>query len=352
MEDVRAIIVGYGSISQSMLRHLGGKDWYETAGVVDVRHEARQSAQKHLSLSEDAVFDDLGTALENANANAVIINTPSELHYEQTKLALEHRHHVLVAKPITNDYEQAVELVDHAKSQGVTLSVGQQMRYRRHYLAVARFIASGKLGSVEVVNFINTKPRHKALNLKGMSHPALYEMSCHHFDSLMSLMPDRAPEHIVCDGFRPSWSVYDGPCMVNGLITFDQGLHVLYQGGFSSQADNYEVRLEGSDGALRCRGIHMSNDTMDYEFAPRGGEFTSVSIDDDIPAGEPWDRFFDLWQGYMAGGEEPPFSGRNNLRVFALLSAGIDSTAAGLPAPVQVRGNPRYARAFSAPMYA
>ena len=42
-------------------------------------------------------------------------------------------------------------------------------------------------------------------------------------------------------GFQPSWSVYAGPCTINGLIRFDDNLHVLYHAGFSSQADLYEV---------------------------------------------------------------------------------------------------------------
>jgi len=347
MEQMRAIIVGYGGISQSMLRHLADKPWYRTAAVVDVRPEAREKARNDLSLTNGTLFEDLEEALARAGANTVVVNTPSELHYRQTRAALEHRHHVLVAKPITNDYDQAVELVGTARSHGVTLSVGQQMRYRRHYRAVARFIASGALGSVEVVNFVNTKPRHQALNLQGISQPALYEMSCHHFDSLMALLPDKEPEHIICDGFQPSWSVYDGPCMINGLIRFSDGVHVLYQGGFSSQADNYELRIEGTEGVLRCRGIHMSNDTMAYDFAPRGREFAPASLDDGIPGGDPWGHFFDIWFDYVQGGTEPPFSGRNNLRVFALLSAGIDSTAGGLPMSIPVRTNPRYAGAFS-----
>lgn len=81
-----------------------------------------------------------------------------------------------------------------------------------------------------MINFVNTKPRHQALNLRGMSQPALFEMSCHHFDAVMALVPDHVPESITCDGFQPSWSVYDGPCMVNGLNSFDHNLHILYQG--------------------------------------------------------------------------------------------------------------------------
>lgn len=343
---LRCLVVGMGSISKTMLRALRDQPWYETAGVVDVRDDALAKAGRALGLPGGALFRDLETALEQANADVAIVNTPSEFHFAQTRAALKAGLHVLVAKPVTNDFDQAVELVALAGRVGRTLAVGQQMRYRRHYQVVAEFLAGGQLGSVEAVNLFNTKPRHQAVNLASMDQPALYEMSCHHFDCLMSLVPDKVPEQIVGDGFRPSWSVYAGPCMVNALIRFSGGLHVLYQGGFSSQADNYELRLEGSRGALRCRGIHMSNDAMTYEFAERGGAFAPIDLDSDVPAGDPWLPFFSRWRDYLRGGAEPPFSGCNNLKVFALLSAGIDSVVTGRP--VEVAGNPHYAVAFAA----
>lgn len=341
---MRGIVVGMGGISKTMLRELAKNDWYETVGVVDVRDEALSDAATLLNLPREALFTDLATALRAVPADAVLINTPSELHYEQTRAALEAGRHVLVAKPITNDYEQAVELVELAAASGVTLSVGQQMRYNRHYTAVSRFVDSGQLGSVEAIFFQNSKPRPNPANLAKMAQPSLYENACHHFDSLLAMVQGRVPEWVSCDGFIPSWSPYVGPCMVNALIRFSSNLHLLYHGGFSSRAAMYEFRLEGSAGALRCHGIHMSNDTMAYEFAPALGEFAPAAIDADIPARSPWLPFFELWRDYVAGGVEPSFSGRNNLPVFALLSAAIDSVERGQP--VDVAGNPRYASAF------
>ena len=128
----------------------------------------------------------------------------------------------------------------------------QQMRYNRHYTALRNFVASGALGQVEMMNFLSAKPRHKALNLVGMAQPTLFEMSCHHFDSILSIFPDHLPESITCDGFRPSWSAYDGPCSINALIRFSNGLHILYHGGYSSQSDLYEVRMGG-----RKRGVTL-----------------------------------------------------------------------------------------------
>jgi predicted dehydrogenase len=350
----RTLIVGMGGLSNAMSKLLRQYDWQRIVGVVDIRTESLQKAQTELDLPEEALFTDLGRALGESQADVVLINTPSELHFAQCKAALLAGKDVLVAKPITNNFEQAVELVDLAASLGRKLCVGQQMRFHRHFQAVRQFIASGELGRVEMANFLNAKPRHKALNLKGMAQPVLYEISCHHFDSLLSVFPQQVPEAIFCHGFRPSWSVYDGPCSVNALIDWSEGLHMLYHGGISSQSDLYEFRLEGERGALRCRGIHMSNDTMHYDFALRGGNFAKRAIDEHTPLVNPWTIFFDQWRSYMttntsvdgalADDTEPHFTGRNNLKVFAMLSAGIDSIESGRR--MEIAGNPRYRKAF------
>jgi predicted dehydrogenase len=340
---LRCIVVGLGAISRSMDRVLAEKPWYETVAVVDADEQALAGA--HTKHPEAAPFTDLASALEHTSADAVLVNTPSELHYEQTRAALRAGRHVLVAKPITNDFEQAQDLVELATHHDVTLSVGQQMRYMKHYRAVARFLEEGRLGSVELINFVNPKPRPNPANLSTMAQPALYELSCHHFDSLLSLVPDRVPLEIGCDGFTPSWAAYAGPSMVNAWIRFSGGLHVLYQCGFSSQAVSYELRLEGSEGVLRCRGVHMSSDEMANELAPPLGDFAPCDMADDLPVVDPWDPFVDLWHAYVTGGPEPPFSGANNLKAFALLSAGIESVERG-GSPVAVATDPRYARAF------
>lgn len=349
-QAVRAVVVGYGGITGGMLRHLQDVPWYETGAIVDVREEALARAQQAHDLPDDALFVNMQDAFASGSGNVAFINTPSELHYVQVKAALQAGLHVLVAKPITNNFEEAVELVELAEALGLTLCVGQQMRYNRHYTAIRNLVVSGQLGQVEMMNFLSAKPRHKALNLAGMAQPTLYEMSCHHFDSILSIFPDHIPECIACDGFRPSWSVYDGPCSINGLLRFSRGLHILYHGGFSSQSDLYEVRLEGTQGALRCRGIHMSNDTMHYELAARGGAFQAQAVDDAIPLQSPWPIFFDHWHHYLAtgaltDGSTPPFTGRNNLKVFAMLSAGIEAIEQGTT--VEIAGNPRYRTAFA-----
>jgi 1,5-anhydro-D-fructose reductase (1,5-anhydro-D-mannitol-forming) len=343
-ETMRCLLVGLGGMGQGLIRFLEQKPWFEPAGVVDVRPEAIDAGQAALHLPPEARFIDLDSALERTAADAAIINTPSGLHYEQSRAALEAGAHVLVAKPVTRSFAEAADLVRLAEQEGRTLGVGQQIRYNRHYTAVARFVRSGALGRPGAAWLMNSKPRPDVRNLGGETQPALLETAIHHLDSLLAVFSGHAPGWVMCDGFRPDWSPYDGPCMVNLLLRLRGGLHIFLHSGFSARAPMYEFRIEGTEGALRCRGLHMSNDLMRYEFANALGPFEDAPIDKDVPLVNPWVRFLDAWHDYVRGGEEPPFSGRNNLPVMATVCAAIESLETGRP--VDIAGSPRYAAAF------
>ena len=77
-----------------------------------------------------------------------------------------------------------------------------------------------------------------------------------------------------------------------------------------------------------------------------GEGYEPKRIDDAVPARNTWSLFFDVWHDYLCGGAEPPFSGRNNLKTFAMLSAAIESVETGRP--VAIAGNPRFKEAFEA----
>ena len=328
-ETIRSIIVGVGGVTRSMLRSLAQKPWHEIVALVDINPAALQGAADEYGLPAAALFSNLDAAIQQAPADVALINTPSELHHSQAQAALLGGLSPLVAKPLTNNYADSCALVDLAAQQGLRLCVGQQMRYFRHYQVVAEFVAAGELGSIEQIFFFNAKPRHQAKNLAGFEQPVLWEMTCHHLDCLFGILPALVPEAIFCDGFMPSWSVYDSACMINALLRCQGGARMLYHAGYSAQADCYELRLEGSRGVLRCRGLHMSKDQMTYEYARRGAAFAEIDLDRGRAPSQPWSLFFDRWHDYLRGGEEPHFSGRNNLRVLAVIQAAIESLASG-----------------------
>ena len=344
-EKLRMIALGVGGVSRGMLKTLREKPWHELVAAVDVSDAALQRARDENGLPASALYTDLETALDQVAADVVMINTPSELHCAGAKAVVEAGLIPLVAKPLSNEFADAVALTRLAEEKGIKLSVAQQMRYNRHYLSVAEFVASGAIGEVEQIYFLSGKPRHQPRNLEHFEQPVLWDMSCHHLDSLFSILPDLIPEAVLCDGFRPSWTVYDSDCMINGLLRFRGGARMLYHAGYSTQASCYELRFEGRKGALRCRGIHMSNNFMEYEFAERGDPFQPIDLDRGRAPTQPWSLFFDRWHDYLNRGGEPHFSARANLKVLATIDAAIDSLSRG--AFVEVAGDPRYQAAFA-----
>ncbi|MEF3255723.1 MAG: Gfo/Idh/MocA family oxidoreductase [Deferribacterales bacterium] len=61
--------------------------------------------------------------------DAVTIAAPTKFHYEIAKDCLNAGKHVLVEKPITTDYEQAVELFDIAARKNLVLHIGHVERF-------------------------------------------------------------------------------------------------------------------------------------------------------------------------------------------------------------------------------
>lgn len=333
-------------MGRGMARLIERTPWTQLTGVVD-RSEVVQAAAAHdYGLPNSCVGKSLVQVFRQAQPDLVVVNTPTELHYRQVMTALNHGSHVLAAKPLAATLTQALRIVAHARYADRKVVVGQQIRFNRHYLAVARFLASGVIGSVESVHLLNSKPRPEPMNLGEIPQPALLEMACHHFDALLAMFPLSQPHSIMATGFRPSWSAYKGCCMVNAMLELTGGVHVLYHGGFSAQAPCYELRLEGTKGTLRCRGIHMSAGEFSYEVAMLGGEFAPTDLESLVSERSPWDVYMEHLHSYLTRGTEPVFSARRNLPVLVLLAAATESMARGRR--VQIEGSARYAEALNA----
>ena len=73
---------------------------------------------------------------------------------------------------------------------------------------------------------------------------------------------------------------YDSDCMINGLFRFRRRSRTCFITPVIQRSPScYELRLEGAKGVLRCRGIHMSNDTRWLTNLPSRGAFFQPVVD-------------------------------------------------------------------------
>jgi predicted dehydrogenase len=78
----------------------------------------------------------------------VVVATSNTSHYDLAKQCLEAGRHVVVDKPFTTSYAEAVELVSVARKQQRIISVYQNRRWDGDFQTVQHLLAENKLGRV------------------------------------------------------------------------------------------------------------------------------------------------------------------------------------------------------------
>jgi phthalate 4,5-cis-dihydrodiol dehydrogenase len=145
-------IVGLGAAGRAFLPAIAAHAGFELKAFAEPVAETRDSVASDTGVPG---FPDLPAMLQGADLDAVYIATPTELHPEHAKLALEAGKHVLTEKPMAIDLSQAQAMVADADRAGVALVVGHAHGYDRPIQSMREIIASGELGRVRMIHTWN-----------------------------------------------------------------------------------------------------------------------------------------------------------------------------------------------------
>ena len=344
MKKIHILLVGMGRASRQMSPYLTSKPWFSLAGVVDVDPHAVENAKRYFNREEIPFFPDLETALAEVSADAAIINTHAWLHFEHAEKCLNAGLDVIAAKPFTHSFDSASALVELAAGRSLKLCVGQQGRYDRQFRSLRGFLNDGKLGRVNTASYVNRVPRPAVGNLGETAEPVLFELSSHHFDTILSTFDGCDPEWVMCNSYKTAWSPYKGHCMVDAIIAFEGGINLLYHTGFTHHDPKYEFHLQGEKGFLSCRGRHFNAADIRYTFGSQDNDAAPIDIESGYPIGNAWDIMLEKWHRYLTKDEGTPFVGSSNLKIMAMIDAAVESSAKG--ARVEIKNNKRYAKVF------
>mgnify|MGYP005848185217 CR=1 FL=1 len=135
MSSLKVGVVGVGRMGQRHCRVYDNIRKVKLVGVSDTNpHLGSQIAQQY-----DAIyFRNYVDLLENVDV--ISIATPTQYHYEQTKLALERGVHILVEKPITENLEQAFEILNLVENKDVVFQVGHIERFNPAYIELKNVV--------------------------------------------------------------------------------------------------------------------------------------------------------------------------------------------------------------------
>jgi predicted dehydrogenase len=126
-EKIKVAVLGTGSLGKEHVRiyaDLAAANQIEFVGVYDV---AADAARKFAEKYQVRAFASVAEAAANSDGLSVV--TPTVTHFELARTLLQQGRHVLVEKPMTDNGQQAAELVDLARQQGCVLQVGHVERF-------------------------------------------------------------------------------------------------------------------------------------------------------------------------------------------------------------------------------
>lgn len=187
MEKVRIGIIGFGRMGLTHYSIINTHPAVEMTAIADTSSTMLNMIKKYLPGVK--MFEDYKDLINSGLVDAVIVCTPSFLHYPVCKLACENGINVFCEKPFTTEPKLAYELADMFETKGLVNQVGYVNRFDPVWNTVKDYIQKGLIGKVAHVNaqFYSatiTAPQKKEgwRSKRENGGGATYEMGAHIID--------------------------------------------------------------------------------------------------------------------------------------------------------------------------
>jgi scyllo-inositol 2-dehydrogenase (NADP+) len=222
-------IIGFGRIGADHAGWIAATDNAQVVCVFDPTEPRRLLAEK-MGLPGVETMDQL---LADDDVHAVLVATPTSMHFDHAMSAIRAGKHVMIEKPMALDYAQAKQLADAAQARRVMISVFQCRRWDVDYLTVKNAIAAemfGKIINIEsrlgqwssCVGPAAKEYRPNWRNEKSFGGGALYDWGSHFIDQLWQLFIPAKPVRVFAQLRGNVWS-HDCDDFARVCIDFDNG---------------------------------------------------------------------------------------------------------------------------------
>ncbi|WP_195572508.1 Gfo/Idh/MocA family protein [Paenibacillus sp. 1001270B_150601_E10] len=197
MSKVKLALIGAGlrGINYTNVA-ISNPDEVEVVAVADPWEERRLNFQEAHQLKDEMCFTDWREMLSQPKlADAVLVCTQDNMHFEPTMKALEAGYHVLLEKPMSPDPVECIKMGEKAKELGLVFSICHVLRYTRFFGTIKHMIEEGKIGRLmSIQHNENVGYWHQAHSfVRGNwrnskeSSPMILAKSCHDMDIMLWL---------------------------------------------------------------------------------------------------------------------------------------------------------------------
>lgn len=194
-------MIGAGNRARKYLEYILSQPARVTlAGVVEPNTLRLAAFADHCGLPAECRFDSVDEFFARGRlADAVIIATPDDCHYDQSMRAIALGYHVLLEKPIAQTDAEGEAIARAAERAGVIVNVCYVLHFHPYFVKLRQLVRSGRLGRIVSVSHRAPVGIDRAAHVyvrgawgrKETSGPLLTSKCCHDIDFLIWLTGSR-----------------------------------------------------------------------------------------------------------------------------------------------------------------
>ena len=215
-KPITVMVIGAGSRGRTYARYAEKfPGSMKVVGVADLNPKRRAALSKKHGIPKENQFAHFNDALSRPKlADAVIIATPDNLHYEPCMKALELGYDVLLEKPVAPTEKECRNILKQAHKYNRIVAVCHVLRYAPYFVALKEVLDSGAIGDIvsiqhmEPIQYAHMAHSYVRGNwpLAEKTTPIILAKSCHDLDILRWLI-GKPCQTIAAEGslhlFRP-----------------------------------------------------------------------------------------------------------------------------------------------------
>jgi myo-inositol 2-dehydrogenase/D-chiro-inositol 1-dehydrogenase len=179
-------VVGLGRIGQVHLHNL--KYFFREVELVAACSGSEKSLNYAQSLGVKGLYTSFETMLSKEEIDAVVIASPTALHFEHLKLAIRYKKHIFCEKPIDLSIDNVREIGKLLSSTPIKFMVGFNRRYDPNILKVKKELNEGKIGTIQSIRLVSRDPGLPPMEFIKTSGGLFLDMAIHDFDLAVYLM--------------------------------------------------------------------------------------------------------------------------------------------------------------------
>lgn len=245
-------VIGCGFIGA---RHAGAVSDHPSlrlASVTDVNEKRAESVAERYNA--DIFTTDIDVGLNSADA--AIVATPEQYHFDHAQNVLDRDMDLLLEKPITDNLDDAKTLAQRCSDDSNVTAVSFILRYDTRYQRAQKLARNGDLGQIVAARAMRGITYNESHRVGPRGHPNYY-MSIHDIDALIAALDSKVSE-VTATEVSEELSDIDVPDAMQALLKFENGTTATLEGYGVMPNDTpggiiADYKLIGTDGTASVK---------------------------------------------------------------------------------------------------